>query len=115
MAAYSYPCDWKSGFIMDPVKKQRFEDGLNRISARAAQKPAGTGKAEPAVEAVYVALLLTALDQVQPPPQPPMDQTAAPGEAGSMFWKAVKQAKEQQYAEAIKALDQAAEDRKSVV
>jgi len=21
--AYSFPCDWKSGFIMDPVKKQR--------------------------------------------------------------------------------------------
>ncbi len=38
---YNFPCDWKAGFIMDPLKKQRFGyllsfDGLG-LSAALAQ------------------------------------------------------------------------------
>ena len=63
-----------------------------------------------------LALLLTGLEPpAEPPPAkdappaPPAGGGVVPTEAGSAFWKAVRLAHDQQYADAIKALDQAAD------
>jgi hypothetical protein len=97
----------------DPVMRQRFEDALNRLSAKGGNKPAGMGRGPAAADAALLALLLTALDnpaqppQPMPPPQPPGQPPTA--EAGSEFWKALKLARDGNYPEAEKALDQAAD------
>jgi len=98
----------------DAVQRERFEAGLNRVTAEAAGKPAGMGRAMPKPDAVLLALLLTGLEPpAEPPPAkdappaPPAGGGVVPTEAGSAFWKAERLAQDQDYVNAIKALDQA--------
>ena len=90
----------------DPAQRERFEAGLDRVTAESAGKPAGVGRALPRPDA-WFALLLTGLEPPAVPP--PAGGAVAPKEAGSAFWKAVRLAHDQKYADAVKALDQAAE------
>ena len=86
------------------TKEQRFQDGLNRLSA----KLAGMSRATPTLDPALLVLVVTGLasDQAPPtPPQPPAEQAAA--EAGSAFWEATKLAQEGKYDEARAALKKA--------
>ena len=95
----------------DAGLKTMFEGALDRLDVRAADKgsSAATSRLPGRLDTASLALLLIGL---QPPPPPPMGQPpkGAPPvpqevpEAGFSFWKAVKLAQGQKYAEAAKAL-----------
>ena len=103
-------------FGKDAVQKERFEAGLDRVTAREAGRPAGMGRATPA--GAWLALLLTGLeppaadpatkDAAPAPKEPPAPAgAAAPVEAGSAFWRAARLAHDQQYSDAVKELEEA--------
>ena len=54
----------------DRTKQQRFQDALNRVSAEVGSKPAGMGRAAPALDPALLVLVVTGLAPEQPPPPP---------------------------------------------
>ena len=102
-------------FKNDAVQEERFEAGLNRVTAKEVGRPAGMGQAQPQRAALF-AILLTGLEPpagggVAPPAggaaPPAGGGLVGPVEAGSAFWKAVRLAHDQQYADAAKEIKQA--------
>ncbi len=92
----------------DHTKQQRFQDALNRLSAKTEAKAAGMGRAAPTLDPALLVLIVTGLAAEQPPPapqQPPVEQP--PAEAGSAFWEAAKLAQDGKYDDASKALQAA--------
>jgi tetratricopeptide (TPR) repeat protein len=93
-----------------PQQKALFDTALDRLEALTeepdgAAKPGDKNSAlpgrRPALGEANALVLLIALQAEQPAAAP------ADAEAGSYFWNAVKQAKKQNYAEALKALEEA--------
>jgi tetratricopeptide (TPR) repeat protein len=98
-------------FKTDPVQKRRFETARNRLELRGAGAGSPAALLPPGLEndpMALAALLLIALQQpagAVNPNAPPAG--ASEDEAGFEFWQAVKQARTQDYADAIKSLDKA--------
>jgi TolA-binding protein len=94
----------------DPAQRRIFDAALERLDE---SEPAGAGAALPRGDANLLALLLIGLQQPNPMPPtppgaPPAGQAgAAEDEAGFDFWRAMKMARELNYAGAVKELDKA--------
>jgi Tetratricopeptide repeat len=99
--------DYQKGaaqFKDDPKLKRMFDAALNRLDSRPGA-PAGVGRLlDPQLPLDQQAFALAMLICLQPPITPADN---ADDEAGYLFWAAVKAARQQKYAEALKALNDA--------
>jgi hypothetical protein len=87
----------------DADQKQRFESALDRVELKASGNPVPAALLLPERAEDRAALLALLLIGFQPPPQP----QAGGKEAGTDFWKALKQARAGDAAGAVKAIEDA--------
>ncbi len=106
---------YQKGFdsATDAKSKQRFLDGLNRLSTQPAAKAGDMGRAAPGLDPALLVLIFTGALADPPAPEPPA--ATADEEAGSKFWEAMNLARQGKFdmaGGAIEALDAAIDRHK---